>query len=53
MNAARMDKFKALLATYAECNRKVFPIINTCLDNITQSANKVNPAQVLCVCVPS
>eukprot|EP00731_Ephydatia_muelleri_P023768 Em0016g39a len=45
MNAARMEKFKALLVTYAECNRKVFPIINTCLDNITQSANKVNPTQ--------
>ena len=45
MNAARMDKFKALLVTYAECNRKVFPIINTCLDNITQSGNKVNSTQ--------
>lgn len=52
MNAARMEKFKALLVTYAECNRKVFPIINTCLDNITQSANKVDPVQVLvCACV--
>ncbi|KAL5475213.1 hypothetical protein EMCRGX_G027286 [Ephydatia muelleri] len=31
--------------SHAECNRKVFPIINTCLDNVTQSANKVNPTQ--------
>ena len=46
MNAARNRKYGELLSTYADCHRKVFPVINTCLDNITEASNSVNPEQV-------
>ena len=46
MNAARNRKYGELLSTYADSHRKVFPVINTCLDNITEASNSVNPEQV-------
>ena len=45
MNAARNKKYGELLGTYADSHRKVFPVINTCLDNITEASNSVNPEQ--------
>ena len=48
MNANRIDKYKELMATYAECHRKVVPIINTCLDNITGASASIDPLKVSC-----
>lgn len=45
MNANRITKYKELMAKYAECHRKVFPIINTCLDNITAASAFIDPAK--------
>ena len=46
MNGRRSSSYKELVASYADCHRKVFPVINTCLDNITEASNSVNPEQV-------
>ena len=46
MNANRITKYKELMAKYAECHRKVFPIINTCLDNITAASAFIDPTKV-------
>jgi len=45
MNGRRCSSYKELVASYADCHRKVFPVINTCLDNITEASNSVNPEQ--------
>lgn len=42
MNGRRINKYKELLGQFAECNRRVNPVVNTCLDNITKASDNVN-----------
>lgn len=49
MNERRINKYKGLVETFAECNRRVFPVINTCLDNIVQASNTVDATKVCCI----
>ena len=46
MNANRMEKYKELIGVFAESQRRVLPVVNTCLDNITAASNSVDPKQV-------
>ena len=46
MNAKRVDKYSSLIAQCAECHRRVFPVVNTCLDNITQASAAVDSSRV-------
>jgi thyroid hormone receptor interactor 10 len=46
MNAKRMEKYSSLVTQCAECNRRVFPVVNTCLDNIVQGSSAVDPVKV-------
>ena len=46
MNARRINKYKELVASHAECHRSVFPVINTCLNNITGASNSIDPDKV-------
>ena len=46
MNAKRMEKYSSLVTQCAECNRRVFPVVNTCLDNIVQGSAAVDPVKV-------
>lgn len=54
MNAKRMEKYSSLISQCAECNRRVFPVVNTCLDNIVQGSAAVDATKVCpltrCVC---
>ena len=54
MNVKRMERFSALVSQCAECNRRVFPVVNTCLDNVAQASAAVDPAKVghfpVCLC---
>lgn len=42
MNARRISKYKELLGQFAECHRRVHPVVNTCLDNITKASDEVS-----------
>lgn len=46
MNERRINKYKELVATFAECHRRVFPVVNTCLDNVTGASESINAVQV-------
>lgn len=46
MNAKRMEKYSSLVSQCAECNRRVFPVVNTCLDNIVQGSAAVDSTKV-------
>ena len=46
MNARRINKYKELLGQFAECHRRVNPVVNTCLDNITKASDDVNAEEV-------
>ncbi len=47
MNTDHINEFKRMIASYAECHRRVHPVINTCLNNITASSEAVDPDKVL------
>ena len=52
MNERLLNKYKELLAQFAECQRRVLPVVNTCLNNITEASNFVDAVKVrVCVCV--
>ena len=52
MNAKRMEKYSSLVAQCADCYRRVFPVVNTCLDNIAQGSAAVDATKVcLSVCL--
>lgn len=46
MNARRINKYKELVGQFAECHRRVHPVVNTCLDNITKASDDVNAEEV-------
>ena len=46
MNTNHINEFKRLIAMCAECHRRVHPVINTCLNNITASSDAVDPDKV-------
>ena len=46
MNARRINKYKELLGQFSECHRRVQPVVNTCLDNITKASDEVNAEEV-------
>ncbi len=46
MNECRMRSSGQLVAVYADCHRRVFPVINTCLNNITAGTEAVDPTAV-------
>lgn len=46
MNTNHINTYKALIAAYAECNRRVHPVINTCLNNITAASDAIDPDKV-------
>ena len=48
MNAKRVETFSSLVTQCAECHRRVFPVVNTCLDNIVQGSAAVDATQVGC-----
>lgn len=47
MNANRIIEYKRIIATYAESQRRVLPVVNTCLDNITGASEAMDPVKVL------
>ena len=51
MNTDHINSYKALIAAYAECHRRVNPVINTCLNNITAASEAINPDTVGVCCV--
>ena len=46
MNTNHINEFKRLIASFAECHRRVHPVINTCLNNIIASSEAVDPDKV-------
>lgn len=46
MNANRVTEYKKIMATFSECQRKVLPVVNTCLDNITAASEAMDPLKV-------
>ncbi len=46
MNAKRINDFKDIITSFADCQRKVLPVVNTCLDNITTAATDMDPEKV-------
>lgn len=46
MNTEHINSYKALIAAYAECHRRVNPVINTCLNNITAASEAISPDTV-------
>ncbi|XP_019849936.1 PREDICTED: formin-binding protein 1-like isoform X2 [Amphimedon queenslandica] len=43
MNTDHINTYKALINAYAESHRRVNPVINTCLDNITAGSDAIDP----------
>ncbi len=46
MNARLINKYKELLAQFSDCHRRVLPVVNTCLDNITLASEFVDADKV-------
>ena len=46
MNAKRINDYKDIVSTFADCQRRVLPIVNTCLDNITAASTAMDPDKV-------
>ena len=46
MNTDHINTYKALVNAYAESHRRVNPVINTCLDNITAGSDAIDPDKV-------
>jgi septal ring factor EnvC (AmiA/AmiB activator) len=42
MNTVHIDTYKGLVAAYAECQRRVHPVINTCLNNMTAASDAID-----------
>ncbi len=56
MNERLLNKYKELVAQFAECQRRVLPVVNTCLNNITGASEFIDAVKVRvwvceCVCV--
>lgn len=49
MNTDHINTYKALINAYAESHRRVNPVINTCLDNITAGSDAIDPDKVSCI----
>jgi hypothetical protein len=48
MNANRITEYKRIIASYSDCQRRVLPVVNTCLDNITAASEAMDPTKVCC-----
>ncbi len=46
MNANRITEYKRIISVFSESQRRVLPVVNTCLDNITAASDAMNPNQV-------
>ena len=46
MNTDHLNTYKALVNAFAESHRRVNPVINTCLDNITSGSEAIDPDKV-------
>ena len=46
LNTDHINRYKSIVASYAESHRKVQPVINTCLNNITSSSENIDPQKV-------
>ena len=46
MNANRILEYKRITSCFAECQRRVLPVVNTCLDNITAASEAMDPVKV-------
>ncbi len=46
MNARLINKYKDLVSQYSDCHRRVLPVVNTCLDNITSASEFVDANKV-------
>ena len=46
LNSRHLKQYQAMLSAYAESHRRVGPVINTCLDNITAASEAVVPETV-------
>ena len=46
MNAKRINQFKEIIASFSDGQRKVLPVVNTCLDNITAASNNMDDVKV-------
>ncbi|XP_064396439.1 formin-binding protein 1-like [Halichondria panicea] len=42
MNERLLNKYKELVAQFAECQRRVLPVVNTCLNNITEASEFID-----------
>lgn len=51
MNANRIIEYKRIVAAYSESQRRVLPVVNTCLDNITAASEAMDPVKVPQECV--
>ena len=50
LDEKRIKSIRSFIAHSAEVERKVFPIINQCLDGIVQAADEINEKEVrICV----
>ena len=47
MNGNRITEYKRIISVFSESQRKVLPVVNTCLDNITAASDAMNPDQVM------
>ena len=46
MNGRRINQYKEITSAYSESQRKVLPVTNTCLDNITVASTAMDPDKV-------
>ena len=46
LNTDHINRYKSIVASYAESHRKVHPVVNTCLNNITTSSENIDPLKV-------
>ncbi len=46
MNERLLNKYKELVAQFAECQRRVLPVVNTCLNNITGASEFIDAVKV-------
>lgn len=50
LNTNHLNAYKALVSAYAESHRRVNPVINTCLDNITAASDAIDAQKVCNAC---
>ena len=46
MNANRITEYRRIISVFSESQRKVLPVVNTCLDNITAASEAMDPVKV-------